>query len=159
MELGMDYTIYPYEGVGQIRLGMTPQQVREILGEPERQLPAGKRCDLPADKYVQLGFFVYYRNPGVCEAISMWDGSVEFQNVRPLGKSLKYLKDWFMSMGSDIQHFDLGFIAVDFGITINAQNYCPDLSCECDSLIIFERGYYNDISHIHSRYPKEVVKA
>jgi hypothetical protein len=31
----MDYTIYPFEGLGAIRFGMTPQQVREVIGEPK----------------------------------------------------------------------------------------------------------------------------
>ena len=32
----MDYTIYPFEGLGPIRFGMTSQQVHDCVGEPER---------------------------------------------------------------------------------------------------------------------------
>jgi hypothetical protein len=65
----MDYTIYPYEGVGPLRLGMTQQEIRAILGEPEDIIPAGVKSDMPADYYPSLGFYIMYKEPGITERV------------------------------------------------------------------------------------------
>jgi hypothetical protein len=154
----MDYTIHPYEGIGAIRFGMTPEQVHEILGMPEDTLRAGKRCDLPADYYVKLGFFAYYKNPGVFEAVALGYGSSPiFHDVLLRGKSLKDIKDWMKSMGSEIQHFDMGFIAVKFGLVINCQEYSTNLDCECDSVIVCDQAYCDKFISLSTQFPREVV--
>jgi hypothetical protein len=156
----MDYTIYPYEGVGQIRFGMTPQQVHEILGEPDDQFPASKRCDLPADIYDRLNLFIYYKHPNSCEAVELFVGSnPSFQETLLLDHSMQDLKSWLLLIGSDIQYSTSGFISFKYGLSFYSSYYNPQLLCHSDSACVFERGYFDKMSEVLSRYPKEVVKA
>jgi hypothetical protein len=67
-----DFTIHPFEGVGAVRFGMTPQQVHEIWGEPDRTY---KHESVPykchTDYYQKMGIHVDYDDSGVCEHISL----------------------------------------------------------------------------------------
>jgi hypothetical protein len=157
----MDYTIYPYEGVGPIKFGMTPQQVHEILGAPERQIPASTGRNLPKDKYVELGFFVCYQNPGVCEAVELFEGAnPSLQGNLLLNQSLKELKFLLVSMGSDIQYSTSGFISFKYGLSFYSSYYNPQLLCKSDSVCVFKQDYFNQVAETLSRkYPKEEAKA
>ena len=64
----MDYTIYPCEGVGPIRFGMTPQQVHEILGEPEGSSTRRPESRFLTDYYEILDLHVVYKESGECKA-------------------------------------------------------------------------------------------
>jgi hypothetical protein len=68
----MDYTIYPFEGVGAVKFGMTPQQIHEIWGEPEETLMANpKFYRNHTDVYCKASVQVHYNELGVCEYISL----------------------------------------------------------------------------------------
>jgi hypothetical protein len=71
----MDYTIYPFEGLGAIRFGMNPQQVREVVGEPDRTFMKFDDSKFPTDAYYKLGFYVYYDESGLCNSVEIWGTS------------------------------------------------------------------------------------
>jgi hypothetical protein len=155
----MDYTIYPYQGIGPIQFGMTPPQVHERLGEPSEQMARRRFPDLPTDIYNQFGLFVFYQSPGVCEAMSLSiNPNLSFQGFTFINKSLKELRNWLRSINSDIQYFDIGFISLKYGLTFSSQFYNSELNCLVDTLIVFKFGYYDDIAHIHAKYPREEAK-
>jgi hypothetical protein len=96
-----DFTIHPFEGVGAVRFGMTPQQVHEIWGEPDstyrkensfagmtpertQELWAElndvdcQENSLPSslfyshiDYYTKMGIHIDYDELGMCEHISL----------------------------------------------------------------------------------------
>jgi hypothetical protein len=156
----MDYTIYPYEGVGSIKFGMTPQQVHEILGEPDEQRPPGYGEELPTDYYQGLDLSVFYVNPRQCKAITLGDEArPTFRSMNLYGKSLKQLRDWLLSIKSDVQHYDMGLISFKYGICFGSQNYSPNLECPISTVIAFNSGYFDNVAHILKKYPKEEAKA
>jgi hypothetical protein len=72
----MDYTIHPFEGVGAVKFGMTPQQIHEIWGEPEGTLLADPKFYRDhTDFYCKSEVQIRYSESGVCEHISL-DGYV-----------------------------------------------------------------------------------
>jgi hypothetical protein len=90
----MDYTIYPFEGLGAIRFGMTPQQVREVIGEPKgTHMSYGSK--FPTDDYFNLGFNVHYDNElGLCDRVGI--SSPYYETVFDVGKLMdRYLRSIF----------------------------------------------------------------
>jgi hypothetical protein len=70
-----DFIIHPFEGVGAVRFGMTPQQVHEIWGEPERTIMRDSTSTLyrrHTDSYHRMNFRVEYDESGLCEYISLF---------------------------------------------------------------------------------------
>ena len=119
----MDYTIYPYEGVGPIRFGMTPQQIHEILGEPDRVLP-GYEAKFPTDSYHKIAIHVDYDESGACD-ISLYDSDAKpiFREQVLFGQTFGELKPWFQSLKTDIQHYDSGLIFLKFGVSLYSPHY------------------------------------
>jgi hypothetical protein len=71
-----DFTIHPFEGVGAVRFGMTPQQVHEVWGEPddtyrEETSPYGL-AKSHVDYYRKIGVHIDYDETGFCECISLF---------------------------------------------------------------------------------------
>jgi hypothetical protein len=71
-----DFTIHPFEGVGTVRFGMTPQQVHEVWGEPDDTYREEKSLYGLAkrhfDYYRKIGIHVDYDETGFCEYISLF---------------------------------------------------------------------------------------
>ena len=143
----MDYTIYPFEGLGAIRFGMTPQQVREVVGEPVGTYRVSKNSKFPTDDYFNLGFHVHYDDElGLCSSVGIFSPYAEedplglnyipsscesvtlnFRDRLFFKQSFRQLKSWFQSIGTGIQHKDVGVTFIRFGISINSDYYTfPD---------------------------------
>jgi hypothetical protein len=141
LQLGfMDYTIYPFEGLGAIRFGMTSQQVREVGGEPNSTFM--KSDKFPSDDYFDLGFHIHYDESGLCEAVeisSPYDEgdlfgldyteepgdctTLNFQGQVFFKQTFTELKTWFQSLGTDVQHGRTGVTFIKFGITMSSGYY------------------------------------
>jgi hypothetical protein len=71
-----DFTIHPFEGVGAVQFGMTPQQVHEIWGEPDGTYRKEKSlyglAKRHVDYYNKIGIHVDYDVTGFCECISLF---------------------------------------------------------------------------------------
>jgi hypothetical protein len=147
----MDYTIYPYEGVGPIRFGMTPEQVREKLGEPEDTFMKGAESPFPADAYHNLGFHVHYDKSGRCEFVKFFYGSSAnpmFQGQTLFGRLFGELKSWLQSLETDVRYYDCGLVFLKFGISLYSEEYClphqdPDFLIE--AVGVFASGYSDEI--------------
>jgi hypothetical protein len=142
----MDYTIYPFEGLGAIRFGMTPQQVHEVVGEPESTFMKSDDSRFPTDDYFNLGFHVYYDESGLCKGVEIFSPygeedplgltyiedscdcvTLNFQGQRFFKQSFRELKTWFQSLGTGVQHGDIGVTFIKFGIVIGSNYYSfPD---------------------------------
>jgi hypothetical protein len=86
----MDFNIVPFESVGPIRFGMTPEEVRKLLPfeVKSKNLPGGKLSDYFEEIEVDID---YYQQDGIwkCTSISLWyPANPIFQ-----GRSLLELED------------------------------------------------------------------
>jgi hypothetical protein len=187
----MNSIIYPFEGIGEVRFGMTPEQVHEILGKPNVTILDNKsEFGRHTDFYDKLRVHVHYNlDLGLCEHISLvgghderydgnlleeeddddWDDtsyqdsfqydqtsenldvfiddklkdnypsdstesldyddsdtvrivSPVFQEREFYGQTIGDTKPWVKSLGSAVQHTDMGFIFLKFGIGIYSQH-------------------------------------
>ena len=71
MKLDVKLEILPYQAVAGVQFGMTPAKVREVLGNPERCFKKTPTSELETDAFDHLGIQVFYKQPGVCEAIEL----------------------------------------------------------------------------------------
>jgi hypothetical protein len=126
----MDYTIHPFEGVGPIKLGMTPQQVRAVLGEPDESFKKFDD-DFPTDSYYSLSIHVLYEHPGICNEIWLFlepddptsGCNPTFQGYGLKGRTFAELKPWFQKLGTPVQHFDIGCSFLKYGVYVTSQHY------------------------------------
>lgn len=55
----MRFLIIPFVGAGQIKFGMTPEQVRLLLGEVFDSFKRTEESVFPCDYFENLGVFAY----------------------------------------------------------------------------------------------------
>jgi hypothetical protein len=149
----MDYTIYPYEGIGPIQLGMTPEQVHEILGEPERTIER-PRFNISVDDYCGLSLHVLYSSSLLCNVIEIFapttpslDG-VEF-NLAATPYSV--IKQWFQQQDTSTNIDEDGLISNKYGVSI----YAPNVSQPIKKLGVFERGHFNELEDKIAKFEAE----
>ena len=134
----MKLMIEPYIGIGPLKFGMAIEEVRKILGKrPEIHLFYHNR-----ELYHDLGIFVDYVTPGVCQAIEVVrPARPEFQGQRFLNKPVNQMLEWFREHDSEVKLDGAGLISHKFGIAL----YCgstKNMRSPVQSVFVFERGYY-----------------
>jgi len=87
------FVIKPLGGIGKVRFGMTIEQAKQILGEPQRM--TGRACE-----YLNSGFAIVPERDGTVAAIMCGDASVPDS---PLIKNCKCRTDKGIGMGSSRQ--------------------------------------------------------
>ncbi len=139
----MNYEIKPHTGVGPINFGMIAPEIRRVLHtEPELVDKGGS--GLPAHFFRELGFFIYYRDPGLCEAIEFFGPvSPSYKGQYLLGQPYATVEKWIKSIDSDVVYNDAGLITKKHGFGLYAPfaREKPDFPVE--AVIVFERGYYD----------------
>jgi hypothetical protein len=136
---------------------MTPEQVHEKLGEPERTtMKEAESPEFPTDAYDDLGICVYYGKSGRCQGVDFFeDGSASptFQGQTLIGRPFGELKSWLQSLKTDVQYYDCGLTFLKFGIDLYSQYYSPqDSGCLVEVAGIFASGYNDEIG---IGYPRE----
>src|SRR6188768_2838145 len=103
MKAGNDFEIMPYVGIGKIRFGMTKEEVRATLGVPFESFLKSESSELPTDAFDSLSIHVYYKLPGVCEAIEFGDfgENPTFKGYKFMGKPYKMVEDWLKNLDPD----------------------------------------------------------
>jgi hypothetical protein len=140
----MDLVINPYIGIGDLKLGMTQSQIRNILNSNFESFTRNQYSEMPEDYFSKLGIFIEYKQPGICDSI---------QVVKPLnpiwrGKQLlntpcSELSQWFLEIDPNRELDDTGLISYKYGIGVYAPDYEEEPDCLPESIIVFTRGYYD----------------
>lgn len=140
----MDLVINPYIGIGNLKLGMTQSQIRSTLNSSFESFNRNQYSEIPEDHFSDLGIFIEYKQPDVCDSIQL---------VKPLnpiwrGKQLldtpfSELVKWFLEIDPDRELDDTGFTSYKYGVGVYAPNYKEDPDCLPESIIIFSKGYYD----------------
>jgi hypothetical protein len=137
----MTYEIRAYAGVGKIDFGMTTAEVRKVLASKVK--PSKKGGEIPSDFFEELGIFVDYRPPDICEAVEFaGPASPTFRGRQLLGKPFRSISDWIKDLDPDVVSDEAGLRSNKFGFGIYAPsaNKNPDLPVE--GVIVFDKEYY-----------------
>lgn len=137
-----NYNIEPYVGVDGLKLGMTAMQIEALHGEPSGKIKRGSDPGLLSDAYTD--FFVYYKNPGICQAIEFHKPArVLFENHNLLEEPYLRIVEHLQQLDSEIIIDDDGLTSYKLGIGIYAPSADGDPTYVAESVIVFERGYYD----------------
>ncbi len=142
----MDFVIHPYQSVGPIRIGMPRDEVRSVLKAKFKSFKKYEELEEPIDSFDSLGVHVYYKSPGVVEAVELFyepPHTVQFCNQQLTGVSYKEIRDWLITLDPGIDEDDEGLTSRKFGISL----YAPDAEDApeepTESAMVFEEGYYD----------------
>lgn len=139
----MSYEIVPYVGASNIRIGMSRNSVRDILGKPQKSFKKTNFDTNMTDMYAD--FFLYYDELDRVEAVEFFGNIPVFFGAFNLMKtSFEILKNYFECVDDNIDIDNLGFTSYHFGISIYAPNWKENLSIRPESILIFAKDYFNN---------------
>lgn len=140
----MQYDIEPLYGAGSIHFGATAEEVRTELGANFTSFRRTPSAAFPCDFYESLSVFVYYKVPGIVEAVEFaHPADVRLEGVSLLTLSFAELTAFLHERDSLVEvEIDS---ATSYGLGVGAYapraDEAPDEPAE--SIIVFERGYYD----------------
>jgi hypothetical protein len=136
--------IVPYTSAGPIRLGMTIEEVRRTLGTPFTSFRRGDEA-VPNDAFDSEGIYVYYREPGVVEAIELAPPArAILKNTEPLGKPYREISSFIKSLDPGAEEDGAGLTSLQLGVGLYAPSAQKEPQLPVESVIVFERGYYSE---------------
>lgn len=144
----MEFVIKPYESVGPIKLGMTKEEIRNIM--PEAPDIHHIVRDTYTDFFMELLFFAYYTGEdGVCEAVEFCDPSIAILEGKPIN-GVPYIeaKNWLEKLDPDLEEErDVGVKSYKLGVGLYAPDYYDDEdpTIPVEAVIAFRKGYYDNI--------------
>lgn len=144
--------LMPYRGIGPLLLGMSRGETREAARGPVMEVESpGVMEELgmpqpPTDYFPELDLKVEYDDTGA-RAIYIEAGMVT--DVKYLGQGLfripyRALVAQLREADEGIEVEDDGFIAPGVGIAVYAPDGADHPELPCDSISVFEEGYYDE---------------
>ena len=137
--------IYPYQGVGQIRFGMTRAEVRSLLGEPSAIFYKGLNTETSTDAYDNIGVHICYHPSGYCEALEFFEPAQLVLEKKYLFElSFANFRDWLALQDHDLEIDEEGFTCFKYGISIYAPRWQIEPNLPAEGILVFQdRDYYN----------------
>jgi len=140
----MNLQISPYEGVGPIKLGMTQDEVRKAVGTDFKLFMKGSTSAMPTDDFIGTGIHVFYRKPGLCEAVEMFSpASPTFRGYRLIGIPFSQLATYFRQEDQSTEIDAGGLTSQLLGVGLYVPFLKESQDSSVESVIVFEKGYYN----------------
>ena len=138
----MEFLIEPYIGVGAVELGMKQKDIQEVLNKEPRRFKKFQDDEYETEAYEF--FYVYYKNPGICEAIELFNpAKVKFNNIFLLELPYKDIKDYFLEIDKDVEIEETGLTSYKYGISIYAPYALKEPFEKAEGVMVFEKGYYD----------------
>jgi hypothetical protein len=140
----MKHEIKPYVGFDQIKFGMTADAVRSGIGGKFHQFEKTFDSEMLTDAFEDKGIHVYYKKPGVCEAIEFgYPADPLFMGNNLIGEPFKEVKKIFLKLDDSIEIDDTGFTSYKFGIGVFVPTLKKSTNEIVQGVIVFEKGYYS----------------
>lgn len=137
----MEFLIEPYVGVGTIKLGMNQKDIQEVLNEEPRRFRKFQDDEYETEAYEY--FYVYYKNPGICEAIEFFNpAKVILNGITLLELPYKDIEEYFLKIDKDVEIEETGLTSYKYGVGIYAPYALDEPLEKAEGVIVFEKGYY-----------------
>ena len=138
--------ILSYIGVGDIRFGMSVDEVRSAINSEATPFLKTPQSIMPTDSFHGDSIHVFYKKPGICEAVEFYKpANPTLMGQEFVGRSFSEVKKWLEHQDSNIEIDDCGLTSFKLGIGL----YVPDIDereeALVESLIVFEKGYYDGL--------------
>lgn len=142
----MKFDIQPYVGVGYIKFGMTPDEIKNVMGEKLSSFKRSKEDFFETEEFNFMGrdFFITYDKEKKLDSIEFsLPSEVYLFGNNLYGKKFSEIRHLLESIDSGIDDDGYSITSYKFGIGV----YCPEADEGDDvfpeSLIVFKKGYYN----------------
>lgn len=123
---------------------MTPDEVRSVVGVEYTSFKRTSSADLPCDYFEPKEIFVYYKLPGVVEAIEFAPpANPTFDGANLLELSFDKLKEFLRKYDSELEVEEDSLTSYCLGVGAYASNAIEDPNSPPESIIVFEQGYYD----------------
>lgn len=140
----MNFSILPLEGVGEIKFGMSPDDVRKHIGNRFRSFKRSPLDSFPSDYFEHIGTFFYYDSNGRLEAIEFAPpAQPTIEGVNLLGLSFEAAKKLLSNLDDQIGEETDSVIAYQKGVSIWAPLAKDNPAAAVESVVAFRPGYYN----------------
>lgn len=137
----MEFLIEPYVGVGTIKLGMNQKDIQEVLNEEPRRFKKFQDDEYETEAYEY--FYVYYKNPGICEAIEFFSpAKVILNGITLLELPYKDIEEYFLKIDKDVEIEETGLTSYKYGVGIYAPYALDEPLEKAEGVIVFEKEYY-----------------
>lgn len=142
----MDVNVVSYQSAGPILIGMTKEEVRNVMSEKPNDYHNIRGPY--TDYFEESNIFVYYTNEdGICEAIEFCEPTIALFNGKPIN-GIKFIEamKWLEQFDSEIIYEKyVGLTSYKLGIGIYAPNYdeVENKDEYVEAVIVFKKGYYD----------------
>ena len=131
-------------GVGPIRFGMSPDEVRVTLGAEFESFKRTPASDYLCDHFHELGCFVYYDGERLVEAVELAEpAKPTLDGINLLSASFKNVIENIKRIDPDVSAESDGFTSLRLGLG----GWAPSAEDEPDdalkSIVVFSEGYYD----------------
>jgi len=138
----MEITVISYVGAGDIRFGMSPDEVRAILDDESVSFMKSRSSSLPTDSFFGDSIHVFYKPPGACEAVEFYKpANPVLEGQTFVSKKFELVREWILRRDPAVEIEDGSLISYKLGVGL----YVPAIGgpdAVVESLIAFEKGYY-----------------
>jgi hypothetical protein len=135
--------IRPLMGVGPINFGMPVEQVRQALGLTAFPFQKSEDLKFEVDAFDNDSIHVYYREPGVCEAVELFCPTVvTFQEHLILGQPFSDVVGFLQKVDPLLKISSSGLRSEQLGIAVTAPALKAPLE-PIESVFLFEHGYFS----------------
>ena len=122
---------------------MTPGEVRSLLGANFKSFMRTQDSEFPCACFESLGVFVYYKLPGLVEAIEFTDSATLEYESRDLFKLyFDDLRKMLLAKDNELEVESDALTSHRLGIGAYAPHAEEDPLLAVESIIVFEKGYY-----------------
>jgi hypothetical protein len=136
--------ITPYVGIGPIRFGISKAEVRASLAVPVREFRKTPSAVMPTDAFPSLGLHIYYKLPGLCEAVEAADPAKPTLFGKDLiAQPFNMLHEWLRELDEEIKVDETGLTSLRFGVGFFAPGLKSDPAALVEAVIVFEKRYYS----------------
>ena len=138
----LNFEIMPNLGAGPILFGMEEQEIHKILGNQFEKIKKSMSDGIETDMYEWC--FIYYKKPGVCQAIEFFEPAVPLLNGEKLfGRPYSEVKEILIKLDDQVQLDEDGLTSYKLGIGIYAPSSGSNSAAPIEGVIIFGNGYYD----------------
>src|SRR3990172_2834205 len=132
-----NWTILPFAGLGNLRLGSPRAAVHDLLGPDYKTFAKAGQAGRPTEAYDGLGLHLYYGETEQLEFIEAFHPCVpEYAGVRFLNRSVKEVVGELERLGFQVRYDNEGYYLNEQGFAL----YAPHGVVEAVS--VFIRDYY-----------------
>lgn len=140
----MRYVFNSYGSIGKLKLGMTSEEIKAIMGITPTKFKRFPTQKYDIDKYPE--FFVNYKEGGICDAIEFFSpAEIIFQDKNLFQLSFEENKDFFQEIDKNIIVDNEGLTSLKYGIGLYAPFAGETPEEVPEAIIIFEKGYYGSL--------------